>query len=102
MTDAGGPCGKFRFHLEPKIKVGLITLQRKRPWPSCPNPATGRQWSDDMKVAIIRILEKTPFQVFSPPEDLLVVDDASLRIALGNWYFLGNCNIVHIHICKCI
>ena len=44
-----GCCGKFRFQIYPKIKVGLLTLQRKRPWPSCPNPKTGNQWSHDMK-----------------------------------------------------
>ena len=44
-----GPCGKFRFMVKPKIKVGVITLQRKRPWPSCPNPNTGKEWSQDMK-----------------------------------------------------
>jgi len=60
----------------------VITLQRKRPWPSCPNPDTGNQWSDDMKVEIQQTLQKTPFEVIYAPEDIQVVDDPSLRKAL--------------------
>ena len=67
------------------VKVGVITLQRKRPWPSCPNPATGNQWSDDMKVQIQQTLSRTPFDVIYAPEDIQVVDDPSLRKALGKY-----------------
>lgn len=28
ITENAGPCGKFRFVVEPSIKVGVITLQR--------------------------------------------------------------------------
>ena len=80
-----GPCGSFRFAVKPHVKVGVITLQRKRPWPSCPNPDTGNQWSDDMKVEIQQTLQKTPFEVIYAPEDIQVVDDPSLRKALGKY-----------------
>jgi len=81
---AEGPCGKFRFVVEPRVKVGLMTLQRKRPWPSCPNPDTGRQWSHDMKDEIVKLLQNNPqFEVVYAPEHVQVVDDPSLRQALG-------------------
>ena len=86
-----GPCGKFRFSVSPAVKVGVITLQRKRPWPSCPNPGTGRQWAHDMKDQIVQIFERAPFEevVFSP-EDIKVVDDPSLRKALGKVQSVAN------------
>ena len=78
-----GPCGKFRFEVIPNVKVGVITLQRKRPWPSCPNPETGNQWSADMRQKIVEILQSTPFQVIYAPQEIQVVDDPSLRKALS-------------------
>ena len=77
-----GPCGSFRFVVTPHVKVGVITLQRKRPWPSCPNPSTGNQWSEDMRTQIRQTLAQTPFEVIYAPEDIQVVDDPSLRKAL--------------------
>ena len=77
------PCGRFRFEVTPKIKVGLVTLQRKRPWPSCINPQTGNQWSEDMKNEIIKIINKTPFEITFADENLPVVDDSSIRLAVG-------------------
>ena len=45
-----GPCGRFRYQVVPDpITVGLIFMERKRPWPQCTNPETGNQWCDDMK-----------------------------------------------------
>ena len=76
-------CEKMRFSVIPDVKIGVITLQRKRPWPSCPNPETGNEWSDDMRKEIVKILEKSPFEVIYVPKDIQVVDDRSLRKALG-------------------
>lgn len=80
-----GPCGKFRFQEYPDIRIGLVALERKRPWPSCQNPKTGNQWSDDMKEQILQILNNLPFQVFRSDLEIAnkVDDDSSLRIALG-------------------
>ena len=45
-----GPCGRFRYQVVPTpITLGLLFLERKRPWPKCTNPETGNQWGDDMK-----------------------------------------------------
>jgi len=81
--DSASPCERFRYAILPSVKVGVVTLQRKRPWPSCPNPATGNQWSDDMKSQIVKVLEQTPFKVSYAPQGIQVVDDPSLRKALG-------------------
>ena len=78
-----GLCGSFRFQIKPKIKVGVLTLQRKRPWPSCPNPETGNQWSQDMKSEIEKMLMKTPFEVTFASENIQIVDDPSVRKAVG-------------------
>ena len=80
---SSGPCGRFRFVVTPKIKVGLVTLQRKRPWPSCINPKTGNQWSEDMKNEIVKIINKTPFEITFADENLLIADDSSIRLAVG-------------------
>ena len=86
-----GLCGSFRFQIKPKIKVGVLTLQRKRPWPSCPNPETGNQWSQDMKSEIEKMLMKTPFEVTFASENIQIVDDPSLRKAVGK-----KCSTNHI------
>ena len=80
---SSGPCGRFRFEVTPKIKVGLVTLQRKRPWPSCINPGTGNQWSEDMKCEIVKMINKTPFEITFADENLTVADDSSIRLAVG-------------------
>ena len=61
---------------------------RKRPWPSCPNPETGNEWSQDMKENIISVLKNTTFDVVYAPKDIQVVDDPSLRQVLSK-YFKG-------------
>lgn len=82
--EGGGPLIQSRFEVVPRVKVGVLTLQRKRPWPSCPNPQTGNQWSQDMKDKVVEVLDQqTRFQVVYAPQDIQVVDDASLRKALG-------------------
>ena len=85
-----GPCGIFRFQIKPKIKVGVLTLQRKRPWPSCPNPETGNQWSQDMKNEIEKMLMKTPFEVTFASDDVQIVDDPSVRKAVGKKCSINN------------
>ena len=92
-----GPCGPFRFEVNPKIKVGVITLQRKRPWPSCPNPETGNQWSVDMKTNIVQVLGKTPFEIVYAPNDVQVVDDPSLRQALGTLFVIYTNYLESLH-----
>lgn len=87
---SSGPCGRFRFEVTPKIKVGLVTLQRKRPWPSCINPGTGNQWSEDMKCEIVKMINKTPFEITFADENLTVADDSSIRLAVGKNIGLGN------------
>ena len=86
-----GLCGSFRFQIKPKIKVGVLTLQRKRPWPSCPNPETGNQWSQDMKSEIEKMLMKTPFEVTFASENIQIFDDPSLRKSVGK-----KCSTNHI------
>ena len=83
---ASGPCGVFRFAEFPDIKIGLVHLERKRPWPSCVNPETGNQWSEDMKHKIVQVLDKVPFQVFRADLNHKVDDDPTLRLALGELY----------------
>lgn len=78
-----GPCGRFRFHVVPHIKVGLVHLERKRAWPSAVNPATGNQWSDDMKKKIVEVLGQTDFEVFRVDQEVKVDEDKTLRIALS-------------------
>ena len=52
-----GPCGRFRYQVVPApITLGLLFLERKRPWPKCTNPETGNQWGDDMKQKVFSIL----------------------------------------------
>ena len=58
---------------------------RKRPWPSCPNPETGNEWSQDMKENIITVLKNTTFDVVYAPQDIQVVDDPSLRQVLSKY-----------------
>ena len=50
-----GSCGRFRFQVIPDIRVGVVHLERLRPWPACANPDTGRQWSQDMKDKIFEV-----------------------------------------------
>ncbi|XP_023338629.1 uncharacterized protein LOC111709235 isoform X2 [Eurytemora carolleeae] len=76
-------CEIFRYEEYPRIKVGLIHLDRKRPWPACINPATGNQWSQDMKTKMLDILDKTGFTIFRSDEHICVDDDRSLREAVG-------------------
>merc|ERR1711892_1388206 len=78
-----GPCGKFRFTEYPDVRVGLIHLDRKRPWPSCVNPETGNQWADDVKEKMVEILNKSGRKVFRSDEEVKVDDDPSLRQALA-------------------
>ena len=85
--EAHGPCGKFRFEVRPSVKVGVITLQRKRPWPSCPNPETGNEWSQDMKENVVKVLKNTTFDVAYAPKNIQVVDDSSLRQVLSKIFF---------------
>lgn len=74
---------QFRFTDYPKKKVGLLHLERKRPWPSCPNPETGNQWSEDMKTKIVDIVSQAKFEVFRADQNTKVDDDPSLRQALS-------------------
>ena len=79
-----GPCGRFRFEEVPIVKVGLIHLDRKRPWPSCLNPETGRQWSEDMKTRMLEMLDQVDqCQVVRTDLEVTVSDDPSLRSALA-------------------
>ena len=48
---------EMRFAEFPLVKVGLVHLDRKRPWPSSLNPETGREWSVDMKDKMLEILK---------------------------------------------
>lgn len=57
-------------------------MERKRPWPSCPNPETGNQWSEDMKTKIVDIVSQAKFEVFRADQNTKVDDDPSLRQAL--------------------
>ena len=68
----------------PTVKLGLVHLARKRPWPSCPNPETGNEWGDDMKEKIVQLVQKCPFQVFRADLKTKADDDPSLREVLGN------------------
>ena len=72
----------IRFEEFPRIKVGLIHLDRKRPWPSSINPETGREWSVDMKTRMLEILSGTSHSVFRSDMEVKVDDDPSLRSAL--------------------
>ena len=58
---------------------------RKRPWPSCPNPETGNEWSHDMKENIVKVLQNTKFEVVYAPQNIQAVDDPSLRQVLGTY-----------------
>merc|ERR1711892_495673 len=78
-----GPCGRFRFSEFPAVRIGLIHLDRKRPWPSCVNPETGNQWSDDMKKKMVDILNKSGREEFRSDEDVKVDDDPTLRQAVA-------------------
>ena len=84
MSDISqGPCGRFRFDEVPTVKVGLIHLDRKRPWPSCVNPETGRQWSVDMKTRMLELLDEVDnCEVVRTDLEVTVSDDPSLRSAL--------------------
>jgi hypothetical protein len=55
-----GACGSFRFEVIPDIRVGVVHLERLRPWPACTNPDTGRQWSQDMKDKIFEVKNINP------------------------------------------
>eukprot|EP00092_Neocalanus_flemingeri_P014635 GFUD01015788.1.p1 GENE.GFUD01015788.1~~GFUD01015788.1.p1 ORF type:complete len:490 (+),score=133.83 GFUD01015788.1:100-1569(+) len=80
---SAGPCGRFRFTEYPDVRVGLIHLDRKRPWPSCVNPETGNQWADDVKEKMVEILNKSGRQVFRSDGEVKVDDDPTLRQAVA-------------------
>ena len=65
------------------MKVGLLHLERKRPWPSCINEKTGNEWSVDMKAKIVDIVGKLFDEVVRIDNSIKVDDDPSLRKALG-------------------
>ena len=70
----------FRFVEYPRVRVGLVHLDRKRPWPSCQNPETGNEWSADMKSRMIGILESLDFvDLFRTDEKVRVNDDRSVN-----------------------
>jgi len=75
-------CERFRFSEYPEIKVGLVHLDRKRPWPTCQNPETGREWSVDMKTKMLELLADTPFTLFTTHQHVTINDDRSLRAAV--------------------
>ena len=79
-----GPCGRFRFQEVPSLRIGLVHLDRKRPWPSCVNPETGRQWGEDMKTRMLEILESSGHSVVRSDMRVTVNDDPSLREAIGD------------------
>ena len=74
---------EMRFTEFPRVKVGLVHLDRKRPWPSCVNPETGEQWSEDVKRRMLEILENTGHQLLRSDQHVTVNDDPSLRSAIG-------------------
>eukprot|EP01065_Artemidia_motanka_P000824 TRINITY_DN10390_c0_g1_i1.p1 TRINITY_DN10390_c0_g1~~TRINITY_DN10390_c0_g1_i1.p1 ORF type:complete len:488 (+),score=145.84 TRINITY_DN10390_c0_g1_i1:86-1549(+) len=82
VDPSAGPCGRFRYEVCPSVTVALLVLDRKRPWPSCKNPDTGREWRDDMLGQVQRVLGQTGFRVFVPEER--VDDDPSLRRAIAS------------------
>lgn len=77
-------CEEFRYEEHPTIRVGLLHLHRKRPWPSCINPETGNQWADDMKTTVLEILARMKFTVYRADEKVRVEDDRTLRLALAD------------------
>jgi len=79
--DSIGECGTFRFQVKPSILVGILYLDRRRPWPSVKNPETGNEWSDDMRSSIRNILKKTRFDVEDYKGDP-IVDDKTTRKAI--------------------
>ena len=89
-----GPCGKFRFEDVPRLKIGLVHLDRKRPWPVAINPETGREWRVDMKQRMLDILDRSGHSVVRSDMRVTVSDDPSLREAIGEeihgympWYY---------------
>jgi hypothetical protein len=50
-----GPCGPFRYQVVPDVRVGVVHLERQRPWPEARNPETGRLWGHDMKDKIFEV-----------------------------------------------
>ena len=90
MTDTrdaevrAGPCGRFRFEAVPRLTIGLVHLDRKRPWPSAVNPETGREWREDMKARMLELLASSGHTLVRSDEVVTVSDDPSLRSALGN------------------
>ena len=68
-------CEIFRYEEYPRIRVGFLHLDRKRPWPSCLNPETGNQWSADMKAAMLEVLDGTGFEVLRTDQQVVVNDD---------------------------
>jgi len=77
-------CEEFRFLEVPCVKIGLIHLDRKRPWPSSINPETGREWSLDVKTRMLEILDNSGFSVHRSDNEVTVNDDPSLRKALAS------------------
>ena len=68
-------CEVFRYAEYPRIKVGLLHLDRKRPWPSCKNPETGNEWAADMKERMVKVLDSTGFEVYRTDLQVRVDDD---------------------------
>ena len=75
---------EMRFTEFPRVKVGLVHLDRKRPWPSSLNPETGREWRVDMKTRMLEILESSGHSVVRSDMRVTVNDDPSLREAIGD------------------
>merc|ERR550519_838987 len=79
------PLPNIRFTTHPQVKVGLVHLDRKRPWPSCVNPDTGNQWARDMKEKMVAILEALPgTDLYRCDNQVRVDDDHSLREAMSS------------------
>lgn len=79
-----GPCGRFRFEDVPRLTIGLVHLDRKRPWPVAINPETGREWRVDMKDRMLSILGDSGHTVIRSDMRVTVSDDPSLREAIGD------------------
>ncbi len=76
-----------RLRVHPRLRLGLLHLGRKRPWPECPNPETGNQWSDDMRDRVVRTLTKMEeegrFVLVAQEGGGVVKDEVALREAVG-------------------
>jgi len=73
----------IRFETHPQVRVGLVHLDRKRPWPSCINPDTGNEWGVDMKEKMVSVLESLYPDLIRSDHEVKVNDDPSLRKCLS-------------------